>query len=171
LIIDGDLRAPDLHRIFDIERTPGLAEVLQGTCPIDEAIDSGFSPTLHVLAAGQLATVPHRLLGTADFPKLLAELQKRYRYIILDTPPILAASEALMLARRADLAVVCARRDFSRIDQVHEAHARLVGAGVRVAGTVLNGIPARSYAYRYGSHYYDRDFQAGRELPSASDRL
>ena len=169
LIIDGDLRAPDIHRIFDIERGPGLAEVLQGTCPLDEAIDSAFSPTLHVLAAGQLATVPHRLLGTGDFPKLLKELQKRYRYIILDTPPILAASEALMLTRRADLAVVCARRDFSRIDQVHEAHARLVDAGVRVAGTVLNGIPARSYAYRYGSHYYDREFLPGRDLPSASD--
>jgi len=158
LLIDGDLRAPDVHRIFEIERSPGLAEVLQGTCPLDEAIDSSFSPVLHVLAAGQLATVPHRLLGTAQFPALLTELQTRYRYIVLDTPPILAASEALMIARRADATVVCARRDFSRIDQVHEAHSRLISAGVRVAGTVLNGIPPGSYAYRYGSHYYDRSF-------------
>ena len=64
----------------------------------------------------------------------------------------------MMIARRADATVVCARRDFSRIDQVTEAYTRLRAAGVCVAGTVLNGIPPSTYAYRYGSHYYDRSF-------------
>ena len=112
--------------------------------------------------------VPHRLLGTAQFPALLAQLQRRYRYIVLDTPPILAASETLMIARSADATVVCARRDFSRIDQVQEAHSRLVSAGVRVAGTVLNGIPPGSYAYRYGSHYYDQSFADDGEIAAPS---
>jgi succinoglycan biosynthesis transport protein ExoP len=164
LLIDGDMRSPDVHRIFEIDRGPGLADVLQGTCSADSAIDTNFSPSLHVLPAGQLGTLPHRLLRAGEFEKLLAELQTKYRYIVLDTPPILPASEALMIARQADVTVVCARRDYSRIDQVREAHSRLTAAGVRVAGTVLNGIPPGHYAYRYGSHYYDRSFPAEMEL-------
>jgi polysaccharide biosynthesis transport protein len=159
LLIDGDLRCPDVHRIFEIERAPGVAEVLQKTATLDDAIEKGFSPSLHLLVAGRLATVPHRLLGNATFPRLLDELKKKYRYIVIDTPPILPASEALMMARAADVTVVCARRDFSKLDQVVEAHGRLQTAGVRVAGTVLNGISPQAYAYRYGSYYYDRGLE------------
>lgn len=161
LLIDGDLRCPDVHRIFEVERSPGLAELLHEGCELDDAIETGFSPTLHLLTAGKLATVPHRLLGTAAFPKLLEDLRQKYRYIVIDTPPILPASEALMIARVADATVVCARRDFSRIDQVSDAYTRLRMAGVRVAGTVLNGISPNAYAYRYGSHYYEPSDQLG----------
>jgi tyrosine-protein kinase Etk/Wzc len=97
------------------------------------------------------------LLGGSAFTSLLAKLQEKYRYIVIDTPPILPASEALILARAADATVVCARQDFSRLDQVTEAYSRLRSAGVAVAGTVLNGIAPSSYAYRYGSYYYDRE--------------
>jgi Mrp family chromosome partitioning ATPase len=62
----------------------------------------------------------------------------------------------LIIARAADATVVCARRDFSRLDQVTEAYSRLRSAGVQVSGTVLNGITPSSYTYRYGSYYYDR---------------
>ena len=156
LLIDGDLRCPDVHRIFEIDRMPGLAELLAGSATLDEAIDSSFSPTLHLLPAGRLATVPHRLLGGSTFPRLLEQLQQKYHYIVIDTPPILPASEALLIARAADATVVCARQDYSRLDQVTEAYLRLRTAGVQVAGTVLNGISPSSYAYRYGSYYYER---------------
>lgn len=156
LLIDGDLRCPDIHRIFEMERGPGLAEVLSKTVEVHEVIEKGFSPSLHLLPAGRLATVPHRLLGNAAFPRLLEDLKKKYRYIVIDTPPILPASEALMMARASDVTVVCARRDYSRIDQVAEAHSRLKTSGINVAGTVLNGISPRAYAYRYGYYYYDR---------------
>jgi capsular exopolysaccharide synthesis family protein len=169
LLIDGDLRSPDIHRIFEVDRSPGLAEVLQGTCDIDQAIDTNFSPSLHLLPAGQLATLPHRLLGTGDFARLIEELKGRYRYIVLDTPPILPASESLMISRQADATVVCARRDFSRLDQVQEAYTRLRASGARLAGTVLNGISPGSYAYRYGSHYYDRSFPSDMALASRAD--
>jgi succinoglycan biosynthesis transport protein ExoP len=157
LLIDGDLRCPDIHRIFEIDRSPGLAELLTGTTTPAAAIERAYSPSLHLLPAGRLSTVPHRLLGGSAFPSLLAQLQEKYRYIVIDTPPILPASEALILARAADATVVCARQDFSRLDQVTEAYGRLRSAGVAVAGTVLNGISPSSYAYRYGSYYYDRE--------------
>jgi len=153
LLIDGDMRSPDIHRIFDVERGPGLSEVLQGQCQAEEAIEIGFSEHLHLLTAGELNISPHRVLGNGSFADLIKRLGDNYDHIILDTPPILAASEALLMASVADSAILCVRRDFSRIDQVADAFARLRSAGVKTAGAVLNGIPARHYAYRYGTYY------------------
>jgi capsular exopolysaccharide synthesis family protein len=156
LLVDGDMRSPDVHRIFDIERSPGLSEVLRGECPVKEAIETEFSPTLHLLTAGDADGSPHRLLGGGALAHVLDELRKTYDYIVLDTPPILPASEALLIASAADSAILCVRRDFSRIGQVADAYSRLRSAGVQTAGAVLNGIPARHYAYQYGSYEYRR---------------
>jgi succinoglycan biosynthesis transport protein ExoP len=161
LLIDCDLRCPDIHRIFEIERSPGLVELMRGTAAAEEAIDHSFSPALHILPAGRLDAVPHRLLNGSAFPRLLERLQQKYHFIVIDTPPILPASEALVVARAADATVVCARRDFSRLDQVAEAYSRLRSAGVPVAGAVLNGISPTSYVHRYGSYYYDRSEEPG----------
>jgi hypothetical protein len=60
------------------------------------------------------------------------------------------------MARAADTTILCVRRDYSRLDQVKEAHARLKAAGIHTAGAVLNGIPSYSYVYRYGSYYYSK---------------
>jgi capsular exopolysaccharide synthesis family protein len=156
LLIDGDMRSPDIHRAFDVPRGPGLVEVLQGAVSPEEAIYTEYSESLHLLPAGALSSSPHKLLGTDEFRTMLEGLKGRYQHILIDTPPLLPASEALLLARAADAAVVCVRRDYSRLDQTMEAFARLRAAGVKVAGAVLNGIPPRTYVYRYGSYYAQR---------------
>lgn len=152
LLIDGDLRSPDIHNIFQIDVGPGLAEVLEGDCPLQEAIDTSFSDRLHILTTGRLRTNPHRLLGGGGLDEILNKLKGMYRHIVIDTPPILSASESLVFARMADTAVLCMRRDFSRLDQSQAAHARMTAAGVHISGAVLNGIPTAQYAYHYGSY-------------------
>lgn len=156
LLIDGDMRSPDIHRIFEVDRGPGLSEVLRGELPVEEAIETGFSDSLHLLTAGNLDMSPHRIMGDGNFTDLLGRLRDTYDFVILDTPPILPASEALLMAKAADAAILCVRRDYSRIDQVVHAFSRLRTAGVQTVGAVLNGVPARHYAYRYGSYYYTR---------------
>jgi succinoglycan biosynthesis transport protein ExoP len=165
LLIDGDMRSPEIHEIFDTELGPGLADVLRGECPVEEAIETGFSEKLHVLTAGRLTTSPHQLLGRGEFRALVEKLSTMYGHIVIDTPPILPASEALIMARAADMAVLCVRRDYSRLDQVEEANRRMTGAGVNTAGAVLNGIPHQHYAHKYGSYYYNRS------LPPQSAKL
>jgi capsular exopolysaccharide synthesis family protein len=156
LLIDGDMRSPDIHRIFEVDRGPGLSEVLRGECRLEEAIETSFSDTLHLLTAGSLNISPHRIMGDGHFTELLAQLREAYDFVILDTPPILPASEALLMAKASDAAILCVRRDYSRIEQVVHAFSRLRTAGVQTVGAVLNGVPARHYAYRYGSYYYTR---------------
>ncbi|MCE5268545.1 MAG: polysaccharide biosynthesis tyrosine autokinase [Planctomycetaceae bacterium] len=158
LLIDGDLRSPDIHRVFDLPVEPGLAEVLAEECPIEKAIvPAGEDGLVCILPAGRPRSSPHRLLGNGSWRSLVQRIPAAYRYVIVDTPPVLAASEALVLARGADASLVCVMRDVSRVDQVQKATERLLAAGGHVVGAVLNGVPARQYAYRYGRYAHDSE--------------
>jgi capsular exopolysaccharide synthesis family protein len=154
LLIDADVRAPDVDQIFEIPNDLGLADVLAGEADVDEVIYTDYSPRLHLLPAGQLQMHPHELLGETSFREILARLKARYRYIIIDTPPILSASEALVFATHADASILCTRRGYSRVRQTREAYNRLVQADANPIGVVINGVPVSRYAYAYGQYRY-----------------
>jgi polysaccharide biosynthesis transport protein len=156
LLIDGDMRRPDLQNIFDVPLSPGLAEVLSRTSSLSDAVVRQWSEHLDILPAGILETNPHDLVGHGAFKAVLEEARKTYRYVVLDTPPILSASEALVLASEADAALVCTMRDVTRVDQVRTACERLISVGARPIGTVLSGIPTARYSYYYGHYGYGR---------------
>ena len=157
LLIDGDVRSPDVHNVFEIPLGPGLVEVLSDQASLEDAVVTSWSKYVHLLPAGKLHISPHKLFGNGALRSVLDELRPSYRYIIIDTPSVLSASEALVLAKAADASLMCAMRDSSRASQVRMAYERLVAAGSHPVGTVLNGVPASSYAYRYGSYAYSRD--------------
>jgi len=157
LLIDGDMRSPDVHNVLQTSNEVGLAEVLAGEATLEEAIDRNWGKRVHVLPAGKLACSPHTLLGNGALKSLLDEVRAAYRYVVIDTPPVLAAGETLVLAKAADATLICAMRDVSRLDQVNVTHERLRAAGANPAGLVLNGVPCRLYAYRYGTYSYARD--------------
>ena len=92
-----------------------------------------------------------------------------YDQIVIDTPPILAASEALLMASAADAAILCVRRDFSRLDQVAEAFAPPAVGGRADRRRRAQRHSARHYAYRYGSYYYNRDREPDATAPAAED--
>jgi capsular exopolysaccharide synthesis family protein len=152
LLIDGDMRSPDCHRVFEAPVEPGLTRVLAGQCSLEEAIVGSSRFNVDLLPAGKLHVSPHVLLGNGAWKSLMASIPSHYRYIVIDTPPVLAASEALVLAKAADASLVCAMCDVSRMEQVCETVDRLALAGCRPIGTVLNGVPMHKYTSRYG--YY-----------------
>jgi len=105
---------------------------------------------LFVLPAGNPATKsPGHLFSRARLETVLDQLRSQFEKIIIDVPPVLCASEALMVGKHADGVLLCARHDYSRSDQVKQAYDRLVTSGVKVVGAVLTGTPARRYAYSY----------------------
>ena len=157
LLIDADMRRPDVHSIFDIPLEPGLAEVLAGSCPFDDALVTAWTSQLDILPAGKLRSNPHDLVGTGAFQSLLDHAKTRYRYIIIDTPPILSASEALVFAKEADAALICTMRDVTRLVQVKAAYERLVAVGAHPIGAVLNGVPTTRYSYYYGHYRYEAE--------------
>ena len=155
LLIDADMRAPDLHEVFETSLEPGLAELLANPDMLEEAISPTWMDNLHLISGGRLSCSPHKLLGNGALVELMETLRGRFPNIILDTPPVLSASESLlMLSRHADATVICAMRDVSRVDQVRKTCARLSDSGANVVGCVFNGVPQRRYEYSYGKYYY-----------------
>jgi len=157
LLIDGDMRSPDIHGIFDVQSETGLTDVLARRLSLDETVCATWQTNLDILPAGNLTCSPHNLLGKETFKQIVDAARQKYRFIVIDTPPILAASEALIMAKEADAALLCAMRAVSRSHQVHNAHLRLCQAGANPVGLVLNGVPTQSYYYKYGKYSYTRD--------------
>jgi succinoglycan biosynthesis transport protein ExoP len=157
LLIDGDMRSPDVHTLLETPLEPGLGDVLAHKCELGEAVVRGWGEHLDFLPAGKVHTSPHKLLGNGAVGQLLEGIRDAYRYVIIDTPPVLAAGEALILASAADATLICTMRDRSRLDQVRRTQERLLAAGARPVGIVLNGVPIRRYLYRYGSYAYGHE--------------
>lgn len=153
LLIDSDLRAPDVHDLFELELEPGLAQVLSHEVALEQAVVGSWLECLDVLPAGRLCTNPHKLVGNGAWRDLLDEARARYRYVVIDTPPVLPAGESLVLAKSADAAILCVRRDVSRVDQVQRSYERLHAAGANLVGCVMNGVPRRRYEHSYGYYY------------------
>lgn len=150
VLVDADLRSPDLHTLFEVPLGPGLAEVLEGQSRLDEALVVGWNKRLDFLPAGHLQISPHLLLSTPAWKELIADLRTRYRYVVIDAPPILPVSDTLLLARAADGALLSVLRNVSRTPQLKQATERLAASGVRVLGAVLSGVPTSGYHYGYG---------------------
>lgn len=153
LLIDGDLRAPDVHHVFGREMTAGLVGYLTGTDKWQDLVDRDWNESIHILTSGHLKGSPHRILSNGRFEKLIQEARQEYDYIVIDTPPVLPASEALLFAKCADAVLMCALRDKSRIEQLVQAYHRLESSGAKVAGSVLSGVPVKEYASYYGDYY------------------
>jgi len=154
LLVDADLRDPDIHELYEVRRSPGLANVLAGEATLEEAIVPSNNHGVWVLPAGETTIGPHTLFAGTAFPNAIETLRGEYRYVVIDCPPLLAASEALIVARAADGALLCTMRDVSRVTQVRDARDRLVRAGARLLGVVMSGVSAKSYAKRYGGYGY-----------------
>ena len=159
LIIDGDMRSPVVASMLKTKSQPGLFEVLSNKCQLDEAIQRvGQNEHLYVIPGGRATRSTHSVIGMAEMKQLLDQLRARFSAIVIDTPPILGASESLVLAKAADAVLFCSLRDVSKAKQVRLAIERLEHANVNIAGAVLSGTPARRYEYVYG--YYANRIEA-----------
>jgi capsular exopolysaccharide synthesis family protein len=153
LLIDADMRSPDQHRVFNVENTGGLAQVLEGKLDSESAIVPTLDHNLDLLPAGKLRRSPHELASNGAFRGLIESLRERYETIIIDTPPVLAAAEALAFASVADATVLCTMQNKSCRDQIIRAYERLQVVGANPLGIVLNGVSVSRYAYAYGGEY------------------
>ena len=165
LLIDADLRKPGIHDLFDVALSPGLAQLLGGQCQFDEVLAIDSMPHLHIMPAGELATNPHVLLGNGALTAVLNEARERYRYIIVDSPPVLPVSDALVIAKACDATLISTMRDVSRGPQVRRACERLKAAGANLIGAVLSGVPPQRYASHYGSYSYEYRQPAANPAP------
>jgi succinoglycan biosynthesis transport protein ExoP len=149
LLIDGDLRRPTMHKVFNLPSTPGLSEVLRQEIDIDQVIRPGPVDGLALLTAGSCKNQPGQLLSQASIGPLLETFRQQYDYIILDSAPVLPVADSQLLGQHADGVVLSVLRDVSRLPSVHAAYTRLSMLHIRILGAVIHGTPSNSYYLHY----------------------
>ena len=156
-LVDGDLRRPMLHKHLDLIGTVGFSTVLSGQTSLSEALQKTRFPGLTVLASGTIPPNPSELLASAAAKTLLSTLRDEFDYVIVDSTPLLAVTDAAILSAAADGVLVMARFGQTKRDQLSHALGHLRDVGASVLGVVLTMIPIRgaeSYTYSYYGTYY-----------------
>jgi capsular exopolysaccharide synthesis family protein len=161
ILVDCDLRSPRQHLIFSVERQPGLADHLRGGTELSETVREVLLPEAsvpaHVIAAGSRLSSPAEVIGSPAMRALIKELRSRYDTVILDAPPLGAASEALILGVLADATLLVARAAVTEKRALADAVAHLRQLRVPLAGIVINDADDRDLAY----HSYGYGHQPG----------
>ncbi len=151
LLIDADLRNGHLHRYFGISRERGLTQAIAGAQTIDEVIHRGVLDNLDVIPTGALPPNRSEFLQHPDFSRLLEEVGSRYDIVLIDPPPILAVSDALMIGAHAGAVFILARAGVTTAVEITESIKRLNHAGIVPQGVLFNDMALRvgSYAYQF----------------------
>jgi capsular exopolysaccharide synthesis family protein len=166
LLIDADLRAPSLHRAFNLPNTLGLTNYLAGdTKPADIAQPTAIT-RLFTVTSGPLPPNPVELLSSAKMLDLLSLASERFDYVVLDGPPVVGLADALVLANLARATIFVVESGRTRYGAIEGSIKRLAAANAAIIGAVISklGPASKGYGYNYDYHYTytygERDHQA-----------
>lgn len=155
VLVDADLRRPSVHKRLNlISNEPGLSEVLTGQLSIQQVIRSEVLPRISVVSSGSIPPNPAELLGSSEMANFLDELARNFDYVLIDSPPILPITDAVILSRLVDGVVLIVRGGSTPRRVVAAAKARLQSVGARVLGAVLNDVDISRGEYYYYNRYY-----------------
>ncbi|BBX18005.1 chromosome partitioning protein [Mycolicibacterium duvalii] len=173
VLVDGDLRRPTAHKYLDLVGAVGFSTVLSGAATLDEALQKTRFAGLTVLTSGAVPPNPSELLGSQSARKLLHELRGRFDYVIVDSAPLLAVTDAAILAAGADGVLLMARFGHTRREQLIHAVGSLESVGAPLLGAVFTLMPTRgslSYSYDYSYYGLPEPKRSSRGKTPVSDR-
>ena len=153
LLIDADLRRGYMHKYLNYDAQPGLAEYLNGQQPLESIVRSTEVENLSIMSRGKSPSNPSELLGTAKFAEMLQDLSSQYDHILIDTPPVLAVTDGIIISQYAGVNLVIARYAKTQMKELELTINRFEQAGVKVNGFILNDIQREAGGYGYGYNY------------------
>ncbi len=175
VLVDGDMRRPTLAKYLDLVGTVGFSTVLSGRASLGDALQKTRFPGLTVLTSGTIPPNPSELLGSQSARKLLVELRNQFDYVIVDSTPLLAVTDAAIMAAGADGVLIMARFGQTKRDQLAHAVGSLESVGAPLLGAVFTMMPTRGSTYSYNYTYYGPDnaprgsVRPASSLPSAAN--
>lgn len=156
LLIDADMRKGHLHKALNAPITNGLSDLLVKRCSIEQSINKTEIDNLHFISRGQVPPNPSELLMHANFRELLAHLSGLYDLVIIDTPPLLAVTDAAIVGREAGISLIVARFGVNPAKEVELTIRRFAQNGIQLKGAVFNGVEKRAASYySYGNYNYE----------------
>lgn len=155
LLVDGDLRRPQVTKMLGMDGSVGLTNALVGKISLEDAIKVHAETGLSVLPSGAVPPNPADLLQSQAMADLLEHTRKMFDITIIDAPPLLPVTDAALLASQAEGALLVVRHGKTTRDQVRSSRERLNAVDARALGVVLNMVPSKGtkYGYRYGYGY------------------
>jgi capsular exopolysaccharide synthesis family protein len=169
LLVDTDMRRPRLHTSTGVPGSKGLSNLIVGEESYDDAIKSTEIPNLYVLPCGPLPPNPAELLMSKRFGVVLEELGKRFDRVILDSPPLGAVTDAVVLSKQSDGVALVVRAGKTLRDEVKRSVRQIRDVDGQVVGVILNQLDAHDRRYGYYSYYgYGYGDKATKEPASAS---
>jgi succinoglycan biosynthesis transport protein ExoP len=158
VVIDCDLRKPNIHKLLQIENTKGVIDVCGGKATLDEVTQRNVQTNLDVIPAGGRAKNPTQVLNSKGFELMLTDLRKRYDRVFIDTPPLAAVSDALIILPLVDGSIFTIFFNKVRRKAAQFSAKRLLEANVPNFGAVLNGLNLAVSGYYY-AQYYDKSYK------------
>lgn len=159
LLIDADLRKGQVHNVIGCQETNGLSEALAGIKNIDEVIQKTEIENLEFISRGPIPPNPSELLMSEYFKKLMEWAASNYDLVIIDTPPILAVSDACIAAKYAGTTMLVARFQKNTLKEIEVSAKRFAQNNLTVGGVIFNGVEKRAvnyYEYRAYSYYQEK---------------
>ncbi|MCE8014827.1 polysaccharide biosynthesis tyrosine autokinase [Halomonas sp. MCCC 1A17488] len=158
LVIDADMRKGHIHHAFRGKSEGGLSELLAGKAALDDVLRATSQEGLSYLSRGSVPPNPSELLLTQRFSQLLEEASQRFDLVIVDTPPVLAVTDAAVVGKQCGTTMMVVRFQQNPIKELEAARRRLETAGVELKGCVLNAVE-RKAATAYGYGYYNYSYK------------
>ncbi len=170
LLIDADLRRPSIHKTLGMGPRSGLSNVLTGSATLEQVITRSPSlPNVFVLPAGTPPPNPAELLASTQMRDVLEELRGQYDHIVVDTPPTLSVTDAVVLSPRADAIVLVIRSGQTTKQALRRSRDLLMQVNAKVSGVLLNAVDLSSPDYYYYYEYQGKYSQYYRDNESHND--
>lgn len=157
VLVDADMRRPQVHAVFACPQTPGIADVLAGTAELGPALQTTSVPNLTVLASGSLPDNPAEMLSGAQFRTVLERLSQSFDWVVIDSPPVMPVTDASVLANAAAGVVFVVGAEVVPCPTVLRALEQLDASQARYVGAVLNRVELARNSFFY-SPYFRREY-------------
>jgi len=151
LLVDADLRKPTLHQIFSVTNRSGLTNVLANEQSLEDAVHSTEIPNLHLLTSGTYTPNPAEMLGSKRMNQLLDKVAQDYDLVLIDSPPIMAVTDAQILSTLCDGVIMVLNYGKVKRDVAKKALEQLAHVNAKVLGVVINN---KTYTGKDSGYYY-----------------
>ena len=154
LLIDCDMRNPTVHKNFKLSNKIGLSSCISMGTALADAVQATGIENLDALTGGVIPPNPSELLGSERMQHILARASEEYDYVLLDTPPVLPVTDALVLSRMVDGVILVLTSGEIKVEMARDVKNQLVQADANILGVVLNKVRSEHHGYGYGYYYY-----------------
>lgn len=154
LLIDCDMRNPTVHKNFNLSNKVGLSSCISMGTALSDAVQKTSIEGLYALTGGVIPPNTSELLGSEQMKNVLQRAKEQYDYVLIDTPPVMPVTDALIVGRFVDGMILVIASAEVKVEMARDVKNQLVNAGANILGVVLNKVRSEHHGYGYGYYYY-----------------